>query len=228
MQIPALNDRSLMGKISDRGMALQLDLANLPQEQTTRMAKNPQSLWESFKKDIVKITKDHCAKSWGRLKEKIAAKVKELEEIATNPEIDSNNSLRAKEAFIANELAFLKKTQARDKKDESRAIIANHGEVLGGVWTAMNKEKRPRDMIHRLRSLTTPSNIPFKQDSRRMAKLARDYHKSLQDNGIIVGDEELEWATKAEKVLSEIHENQRHMMLPRRNGKSPTNRWRWP
>lgn len=112
MQIPALNDRSLMGKISDRGMALQSDLANLPQEKTTRAAKNPQSLWESFKKDIVKITKDHCAKSRGRLKEKIAAKVKELEEIATNPEIDSNNSLRAKEAFIANELAFLKKTQA--------------------------------------------------------------------------------------------------------------------
>lgn len=73
----------------------------------------------------------------------------------------------------------------------------------------MNKEKRPRDMIHRLRSLTTPSNVPFKQDSRRMAKLARDYHESLQDNGIIVGDEEPEWATKAEKVLSEIHENQR-------------------
>ena len=209
MQIPALNNITLMEKISARGMALQSELKNLPNSQATRSARNPQSLWAGFKMDVVKITKDHCAKSRGKLAVKIAAKVKELREIATNPEIDSDNSLRVKEAFIANELAFLKKTQARDRKDESRATVACHGEVLGGVWSAMNKERKPRDMIHRLKSLSSPTNNLFEQDSRRMAKLARDYHESLQAIGITVADEDPDWVRKSDEVLDEIHECQR-------------------
>ena len=39
------------------------------------------------------------------------------------------------------------KIQAKDNKDETRAVLANQGEVLGGVWSGMNKDRKPRDMI---------------------------------------------------------------------------------
>jgi hypothetical protein len=49
--------------------------------------------------------------------------------------------------YMVKELANLKQIQARDKRDEMRVVVANHGEVLGGVWSGMNKDRKPRDMI---------------------------------------------------------------------------------
>ena len=72
-----------------------------------------------------------------------------------------------KEAYWAKELANLKLIQARDKRDETRAVVANHGEVLGGVWLAMNKDRKLRDIIPCLK-IPNPQNNPnikFEQDS---------------------------------------------------------------
>lgn len=62
-----------------------------------------------------------------------------------------------KEAYWAKELANLKLIQARDKRDETRAVVANHGEVLGGVWLAMNKDRNLRDIIPCLK-IPNPQN----------------------------------------------------------------------
>lgn len=209
LQLPVLNNEALMKKISDRGMSLQTELQRIPQVLNAHAPRNPQLLWVDFKEDIAKIAKEHCVKSHGKLEGKIRETEKKLNEIATNLELDSNNTLRANEAVLVNELAFLKKTQARDKKDETRAIVANHGEVLGGVWSGMNKERRPRDLIHRLRTSNMPINNPFERDSRRMVKLARDYHKSLQDRDILTTDDAPEWERKSDEILDEIHNTQR-------------------
>jgi hypothetical protein len=36
-----------------------------------------------------------------------------------------------------------------------RAQMVHHGEKPGGIWTAMNKEKKPRDLILWLRKPNT-------------------------------------------------------------------------
>ncbi|KAN0112051.1 hypothetical protein V8E52_007968 [Russula decolorans] len=64
-----------------------------------------------------------------------------------------------------------------------RAKIAHHGEKPGGIWTAINKEKKPRDLILRLR---IPDTEPpqYERSSARMAELAKNYHESLQHAGL--------------------------------------------
>jgi hypothetical protein len=42
-------------------------------------------------------------------------------------------------AYLSNELAHLECIRAKDKKDDLRAAITNHGEVLGGIWSAIVK-----------------------------------------------------------------------------------------
>ncbi len=87
--------------------------------------------------------------------------------------------MRVTEAMLAHELEYLAKTQARDKKNKSRTEIAIHGEQLGGIWSAMSKKTKPRDIIHRLR--IPNSNPPqYERCSKRMAQLACDYHEALQ------------------------------------------------
>ena len=62
-------------------------------------------------------------------------------------------------------------------RENLRANIAHHGEKLGGIWSDMNREKKPRDLIRRLK---IPGTTQYKRSSIRMAELARNYHNQLQ------------------------------------------------
>ena len=209
MQLPELKNEELLERLIDRGMTLQTDLQDLVNSHQQRGQANPQSLWASFKKDIVKLSKKHCSESRGKLRKKIAIIEKKMMTLTRNPSLDTDNGLRAKEAFWASELANLKHIQARDKRDETRAVVANHGEVLGGVWSGMNKDRKPRDIITRLKTPNPQSaNDTFERDSRRMAKLARDYHDTLQYQDIIIPDDSPEWIPKTAAILGEIPGNQ--------------------
>ena len=209
MQIPALKDDTLMKRVIDRGLALQEVIKNSDNAQQMNNDRTPQLLWANFKKEVAKITKKHSSESRGKLTKKMRDLEKEIRNLATNPEFDTDNRIRANETFLAKELETLKRIEARDRKDDLRAVITNHGEVLGGVWSAMNKDRKPRDLLYRLRTPDSPNNAPrFERDTRRMAKLARDYHESLQrtdDNP----DDALEWDRRAENALNEVKENQR-------------------
>lgn len=192
-------------------MTLQTKLSNLSRAQTPWDEGNTQSLWAAFKNDVVKITKKHCSKSRGKLEQKIMALEKDLKGIAKNTELDTNNNVRVEEAFLAKKLALLKQIQAKDKKDETRAAVANHGEVLGGIWSGMNKDRKPRDLIPRLKIPSPPGaqNNSYERDSRQMAKLARDYHKALQSQDIAYPDESPDLIRKTHKEISEVPACQR-------------------
>lgn len=211
MQIPELENDTLIDRLIDRGMILQEKLNNPLTNQAPRGKENPQSLWTSFKDDVVKITKKHCAESRGRLGKKIHVIERDIKSLTRNPEIDTDDRVRAEEAFLANELATLKHIRARDKKDEGRAVIVNHGEVLGGVWSGMNKDRKPRDLITRLKTPNWPNDTiaPLERDTRRMAKLARDYHEALQSKDIIIADDSPVLMEKTNEILKEVRDDQR-------------------
>ena len=192
-------------------MTLQTKLRDPARRHTPRDIENTQSLWKSFKNDIVKIAKKHCSESRGRLTKKISAIEKDLKSLNGNPELDTDNKIRVEEAYMVKELAMLKHIQAKDKKDECRTAVANHGEVLGGIWSGMNKDRKPRDLIPRLKTpntLNTPNNS-YERDSRRMAKLARDYHESLQSQGIVSPDDSPELKRKTFEAINEVPDSQR-------------------
>ena len=51
------------------------------------------------------------------------------------------------------------------------------------MWSALGKEKRPQNLIHRLK--VPNSNLPqYKHHSKRMAELTQDHCDALQDKDI--------------------------------------------
>ena len=120
-----------------------------------------------------------------------------------NPELDTANNIRLNEAYLAKELEILERIRERDRKNDTRAAIANHGEVLGGIWSAMNKDRKPRDLIYRMK---VPDETPtiYERDSRRMTNLARDYYENLQNQDIHLEDDTKEYCRKMDKILDEI------------------------
>lgn len=179
--LPSLNKKTLIDKVIAKGIELQAKLSSLERGTTTRDESNPQSLWENYKKDIQRTAKESAKKS----KYKVASRLKKLEkyrqELTNNPNFDFSKNLRTSENFIAQEIKHLLKVDARNNREDLRATIALHREKIGGIWSAMNKDKKPKDLI---RHLKIPSTIPpqYEHSSVRMAELAKSYHDDLQHN----------------------------------------------
>ena len=142
-QLSSLDDKNLIKKIVERGMQLQTNLAQIQQENPARDTSNPQSLWKAFKDDIKEMAIKHNKLSRSKIAKWIDLIKKDLKELTNHPDLDEDELIRYNEAFLANELAHLEKTRARDHKDETRATLAHQGETLGGAWSAINKERKP-------------------------------------------------------------------------------------
>ena len=103
--------------------------------------------------------------------------------ILENPEFETNDQLSWQEALIADRITYLKKVNSHNNRARLRAKIAHHGERLGGIWSNLNKVRKPRDIIPRLAEPDT--NPPqYETSSRKMANLAMRYHNSLQEKGL--------------------------------------------
>jgi hypothetical protein len=124
-----------------------------------------------------------------------------------HPDLDTNNDLRWNGNLLTNEIKHLETTRARYQKETLNAKLVNHGEKLGGTWSALSKDSKPRDLI---RCLKIPGSNPpqYERDSRCMAELARRYHDELQDaDPGTLDPDELHMAT--EVVLEVIPDDQK-------------------
>jgi len=75
------------------------------------------------------------------------------------------------------------------------------------MWSALGKEKRPRNPIHRLKIPNT--NPPqYEHHLKRMAEIARNHHESLQDEDLDPDMNIEEYNTELNKFLNEIPKNQ--------------------
>jgi len=75
------------------------------------------------------------------------------------------------------------------------------------MWSALGKEKRPRNPIHRLKIPNT--NPPqYERHLKRMAEIARNHHESLQDEDLDPDTNTEEYNAELHKFLNEIPENQ--------------------
>ena len=88
-----------------------------------------------------------------------------------------------------------------------KAKLANHGKCLGGIWSALGKEKRPRNLIHRLKIPNT--NPPqYERNTKRMAEITWNYHDSIQNKDINPDKNPEDYEMLPNEVLSEIPLNQ--------------------
>ncbi len=87
-------------------------------------------------------------------------------------------------------------------------MIAHHGEKLGGIWSVINKECKPRDLLYHLKTPDMHQTM-YERDSKRMAKMVRDYHQDLQRKDIGIEENGPDFAHKLNNALKEILENQK-------------------
>ena len=201
-----VNNEKTMTKIADRGIKLQHEITRIRLERIDRQTINVQTLWDSFKQDIKNIAKDELKASHYKVAARIDRIEKDIKEI--NNANASTNETRMQEAYLTSQLKQLKKKRAKDSANLLKAKIANHGEKPGGIWSAMGKETKPRNPIHRLKIPNT--NPPqYERNSKRMAELARLHHDTLQDEDSNPNIDNNDLTRKTHRVLSVIPENQR-------------------
>jgi hypothetical protein len=187
--LPALESTHIINKIIDKGKELVAELDSLEREPANQDARHPQSLWDNFKVDIKEIARTEADKSKYKAAQKIKNLEKDRKEITADPTFDQNENARAQEIYLASEIKHLKRKDAQGKREDTKANIIHHGEKLGGIWSAISKDRKPRDLINRLK---IPDSTPpqYERSTTRMATLARNYHDNLQKDPIRTPAEE--------------------------------------
>lgn len=103
--------------------------------------------------------------------------------ILENPEFKTNDQLSWQGAIIADRIAYLERVNSHNSRAKLRVRITHHGKRLGGIWSDMNRVRKPRDIILRLAKPDT--NPPeYETNSKRLANLAMRYHNSLQEKDL--------------------------------------------
>ena len=189
LYLPDIEDGHLIEKIASKGVELEKKLDLLEREPTNRAVSNPQTLWETFKNDVKMTVKKETDKSKYKAMQKIKNLEKDRSETIETLAFERNEPARTHEAYLANEIKHLMRKDAQGKREDMKANLIHHGEKLGGIWTAISKGKKPRDLIRRLK---IPNQDPpqYERSTVRMANLARNYHAQLQDDATRVPEEE--------------------------------------
>jgi len=208
LPLSLLRNEKLLEKIAEQGIKFQTEMTRDRLERTDRQTANVQTHWEAYKNNICKLAKEVAKECYHKITSCIMALEKDLRETNNKPDISTNRETQTHKAILTSQLKHLKKKDAKNRSDLMKAKLANHGERLGGMWSALGKEKRPRSLIHRLRIPNT--NLPqYERSSKRMAELACDHHDTLQSEDIDPNMSIEEYDTLINNFLNEIPESQR-------------------
>jgi len=203
----SLNNERLLEAVSVRGTKFEEDLDYLKTHNIERSISNPQLLWNECKKDFSIIAKKHVRSSYHKISSRIEHLEKDRKQLTEHPDFDESNDMRTREAFLANELEHLEKVQARQHRDLFKARMTDHGEKLGGIWSSLSKESKPRDLIYRLK--IPNSNPPqYERDSHRMAELSRNFHNDLQSEDLTQFRNQEDHEQKIHRILNAIPDSQ--------------------
>lgn len=219
--LTSIPNDALIDKVIRKGIQVQTRIevaANTPAEQRQD---NPQILWKDFKTELRTIAKKECKSENHKVKTRMRLLEEDIKSVTNNLEIDENETLRTEIAYLTSQLTQLQRKTVKEQREEMRANIVNHGEKPGGIWSAINKEKKPRDLIPRLKIPNT-NPIQYERSSARMAELAREYHDSLQSAGIEPETEEGR-GEQIQNALVFIPESQ-HLEEPERTSLNQTAR----
>ncbi|KDQ56069.1 hypothetical protein JAAARDRAFT_132866, partial [Jaapia argillacea MUCL 33604] len=93
-----VNDETLLNSVETLGLTLQTQIQ--AQGAGTNPDKDPQVLWDNFKKEIRKVAKKHAKVNLNKINQRIKTLKADIAETANNPEVDSSEDVRAQEAIL--------------------------------------------------------------------------------------------------------------------------------
>lgn len=165
---------------------------------------NPQTIFHKMKTDLTQAAKRIAREKAPKIQKAIEEKHDRIDEIMGNDDLTKKEKA---EAFsrLNKEIKELELRQHNKAKMNTSTKFALEGKNIGKAWIRANKKTLPRDTIA---GLKRPDGTTVTK-SIDMANLARDYHESIQADGL--PDEERRTENKAaiEKVLQALKKRTR-------------------
>jgi len=140
---------------------------------------NPQTLYKKFKQAIREICRTWARKIVPAAKDKIRKLSERLEWINNCPLQLTSDDIALEAIRINEEVNALERRLFETNRDTAAVKNRLEGETISRYWSKLNKEKTPRDTLHRLRNPLDETE-GHETNSIRMAELARNYHEKLQ------------------------------------------------
>jgi exonuclease III len=199
--IPAqmCKDKPYMRKVQALADDLERDCMEAGERPNDSPYKTRQQLLKIFIDRIVELAKERGKERAPRLDKQIKELERELRET-----VNDSWMLQAEKAEKATEITekIAKIAGERHSITRTAAAARNHleGEVISKYWSGINANRKPRDIITKLRNPTYGQEgvKEFADTSKEMADVTKEYHESLQDVDI---DEE-----ETEEVRTDVFE----------------------
>jgi hypothetical protein len=164
--------------------------------------RNAQQIWQWFKADIAKEAREREKKIAPRTIKEIQELQKVLAELDNKAHLNESEKANDR-AKTARRLAALEQRRHKKKRSDVRIRNIVEGESPTHYWTELNKTKKPRDMILAIRTGTdlVTGEPQYEKDSKRMAEVAKNYHRDLQ------ADESAHTPTERQRKTAELMDN---------------------
>ena len=203
----AINDDCLLEEIANKGLAAQREIEKEINRPLNERNLSPQTIWNDFKTELQRTTKRAYKSEKCRTDAKIKSLEKDIKSITNRRGMEENKQSREELVFLESEHKHIHKANAKNQKNTTRAQIAHHGERPGGIWATINSEKKPRDLIPRLK-IPNATPLQYERSTKRMAELARKYHDDLQEANTHA-EEEIVHENEIRKALDAIPDTQK-------------------
>ncbi|KAJ7044166.1 hypothetical protein C8F04DRAFT_905690, partial [Mycena alexandri] len=181
-----IRDKELSRFIQEEGIKLQDEMESIKENEARGQrhpTHNAQTLWANFKAKIGKKAKERARVTRPKLQNEIDELIIQRTLINdADPEQVSEDEKLLSSAVLTEKIQQLKKKQHHTSRLTAQVRNRLEGEVIGTYWTAINKPKKPRDIILRLKKDSNPTEPPkYETNSKRMATMACDYHDKIQN-----------------------------------------------
>jgi exonuclease III len=182
--IPAqmCKDKPYMRKVQALADDLERDCAEVGERPNDSQGSTRQRLLKTFIDRIVELAKERGKERAPKLDKQIKDLERELKET-----VNDNWMMQAERAEKATEITekIAKIAGERHSITRTAAAARNHleGEVISKYWSGINANRKPRDIITKLRNPRYGQDgvKEFAETSKAMAEITKEYHKSLQE-----------------------------------------------
>jgi exonuclease III len=170
----------LLREIEKLGKELGKDVERWKSQDVPNRERNPQIQWHEFKLAIASKARKLAKASLSRVQKRIETLQAAVSNKENDPRIDGEDTRARGEATVMRQEyeALINKTRTSRAAIEKTNWLAK-GEVIGPYWMKVNAEKKPREVINRLR-VPGQSEHNYEKTSSGMSKIMRDHYDAVQ------------------------------------------------
>ncbi|KAJ3873602.1 hypothetical protein F5051DRAFT_444122 [Lentinula edodes] len=178
---------------------------------TRTQENNAQTLWADFKVRMIARARERAKVVIPKIEKDIANLNAKLETISNDPLVE-NEECSLSITVIKEAISGLESRRRESNRAIAKARNTVQGETLSRYWSGLNKEKKPKEIIHRLKKSEPPPptnnrgivpTAEYETHSQRMAEMMKNHHENLQNNEVPI--DEIQREATIGKILGNIH-----------------------